>query len=189
MKHHDMCTAAHHTPQSAGVSLRDRAIAADVMALVRSRPHPVSPGQQALSFDPEPVPPAAAPASPPQDPFADHEIGRYADALRACGVVRAADLHRCAEGNVITVAGVRSVVHTPATRSGTRVVFVSLDDPTGLVDLAFFPSTPGHYLAHAMSERLVVARGIVSHTAPRGHSITGRAAWPLRAWLDRHGRA
>lgn len=238
MTYHDVFYQTGKNPQGQGVDLRDRAIAADVMELVRNRPHSTSPGQQTLPFDckqslisehvssavattPDNQPVYCAPdrhfvgmpslptsagarssstsgyqapahnqpdttnQMTPQVLFS-HKLGQYVETLRASGVVWATDLNQCAHGSMVTVAGVRSVVHTPGTSTGNRVVFISLDDPTGLVDLAFFPSVPGHYLAHAMSEPLVVARGVLSHTAPRGHNITGRAAWPLRTWLERH---
>lgn len=116
--------------------------------------------------------------------FSGHPLEPYDDALAACGVTKARDLWRCVSGDVVWVAGVKSVVHTPPTRSGVRVVFVTLDDVSGLVDTAFFPSAQGHYSAVAMRERLVVVEGIITVTPPRSYSIAARAAWPLKGWLD-----
>lgn len=116
--------------------------------------------------------------------FSGHPLAPYDDVLTAYGVSKARDLWRCTTGDVVRVAGVRSVVHTPPTRSGVRVVFVTLDDVSGLVDTAFFPSAQGRYSAVAMRERLVVVEGTITVTPPRSYSIAARAAWPLEEWLD-----
>lgn len=111
--------------------------------------------------------------------WSEHVLTVHKPALRHLGVVFADELHSCADKSKVLVAGVRCVVHTPPTRSGIRVVFVSLDDPTGLVDLAFFPDSQGPHSAAAMTSEWVLAEGTVTHTAPRSVSITAHRAWNL----------
>ncbi|MDR3035309.1 MAG: DNA polymerase III subunit alpha, partial [Kitasatospora sp.] len=69
-----------------------------------------------------------------------HVISFYEEMLRALGVVRAAHLHRCRSGTSVLVAGVKTSTQTPAVRSGQRVIFATLDDGTGQMNLAFFES-------------------------------------------------
>lgn len=112
--------------------------------------------------------------------WSEHVLVQHLPQLRELGVVLADELHACADKERVLVAGVRCVVHTPPTRSGIRVVFVSLDDPTGLVDLAFFPDSQGPHSAAAMTSEWVLAEGTITHTAPRSISITAHRAWNLR---------
>ncbi|MFI6341385.1 hypothetical protein, partial [Streptomyces sp. NPDC050535] len=44
----------------------------------------------------------------------------------------------CPPGQTVLVAGVRASTQAPPIPSGKRVIFVTLEDGTGLVDLAFF---------------------------------------------------
>ncbi len=70
-----------------------------------------------------------------------HLVGLHREALDRLGVVRCADLHRCCDGETVRVAGIKILLHTPPTRSGLRVVFVTVEDETGVADLAVFPDT------------------------------------------------
>ncbi|HEY2443736.1 MAG TPA: DNA polymerase III subunit alpha, partial [Streptosporangiaceae bacterium] len=69
-----------------------------------------------------------------------HVIGFYDEILGALGVVRAHRLHRCRPGASVLVAGVKTSTQTPAIRSGQRIIFATLDDATGQLNLAFFES-------------------------------------------------
>jgi error-prone DNA polymerase len=70
-----------------------------------------------------------------------HLVGLHREALDRLGVVRCADLCRCSDGEPVRVAGIKILLHTPPTRSGLRVVFVTVEDETGVADLAVFPDT------------------------------------------------
>ena len=41
---------------------------------------------------------------------------------------------------MVTVARIKTVLHTPPTRSGIRVVILTLEDETGLADVPMFPT-------------------------------------------------
>ncbi|WP_053063500.1 DNA polymerase III subunit alpha [Nocardiopsis sp. RV163] len=78
----------------------------------------------------------------------------------------ARDLHRWEDGATVTVAGLRVSVQTPPTRSGRRMVFATLEDRTGLVDLALSGRAQRHSAAPVFGGGVLVARGRVRRAAP-----------------------
>lgn len=58
--------------------------------------------------------------------------------LKELGVLSAQRLRAAQHGQTVLVAGAKAATQTPPIRSGKRVIFTTLDDGTGLVDLAFF---------------------------------------------------
>jgi len=87
------------------------------------------------------------------------------------------------------VAGVKVATQTPPIRSGKRVVFVTLDDARGPVDATFFEDAQGPYAATLFHSWLLVIRGHVRRTGPRGVSLRATGCWELtelhEAW--QHG--
>lgn len=64
-------------------------------------------------------------------------------------------------------------------RSGRRVVFTTLDDGTGLVDLAFFDDSHAACAHTVFHSWLLLVRGVVQRRGPRSLSVVGAAAWNL----------
>ena len=71
-------------------------------------------------------------------------------------------------GREVWVAGVKVATQTPPVRSGRRVVFLTLDDATGPVDATFFEDVQGPYAATVFHSWLLVIRGVLRRTGPRG---------------------
>lgn len=82
------------------------------------------------------------------------------------------------------VAGVKVATQTPPIRSGKRVIFATLDDPTGLSDLAFFEDSHGRCAHTVFHSGLLLVRGTLARRPPRAFSITGTAAWNLAELID-----
>ncbi|WP_062354488.1 DNA polymerase III subunit alpha [Herbidospora yilanensis] len=118
-----------------------------------------------------------------------HVIAFHDDLLDALGVVRARDLLKQRNGAEILVAGVKVATQTPAVRSGQRVIFTTLDDSTGPIDLTFFESVQAHTAATVFGSWLMVARGVIRRTGRRGISMRALHAWNLtdldRVWRTR----
>ena len=97
------------------------------------------------------------------------------------------DLLRQRSRSEVFVAGVKVATQTPPVRSGRRVVFLTLDDSTGPVDATFFEDAQGPYAATVFASWLLLVRGEVRRTGPRGVSIRATGCWELgevrRAWL------
>jgi error-prone DNA polymerase len=109
-----------------------------------------------------------------------HVVSFYEGLLGQLGVVRSADLHRCRAGSRILVAGVKIATQTPAIRSGMRIIFATLDDATGPVDLAFFESVQPRCAARVFGSWLLVVRGRVRRTGG-SVSVNGEECWDLAA--------
>jgi len=110
-----------------------------------------------------------------------HVVDFYAPVLDALGVTRSRELLTRRSTSEVLVAGVKVATQTPPIRSGRRVVFLTLDDSTGPVDATFFEDAQGPYAATVFHSWLLVVRGHVRRTGPRGISIRATGAWELSA--------
>ncbi|SDY33917.1 DNA polymerase III subunit alpha [Tessaracoccus flavus] len=108
-----------------------------------------------------------------------HIMGRYLPLLRALGATSSRTLLNHRNQADVLVAGVKVATQTPPIRSGRRVIFLTLDDSTGPVDATFFEDVQGHYASTMFSSWLLLVRGRVRRTGPRGISIRAVGAWDL----------
>jgi error-prone DNA polymerase len=108
-----------------------------------------------------------------------HVLDFYAEFLAALGITRARDLLRCRSRAEVLVAGVKVATQTPPVRSGRRVIFVTLDDATGPLDATFFSDAQAGYAATLFHSWLLVVRGCVRRTGPRGVSMQATGCWEL----------
>ncbi len=112
-----------------------------------------------------------------------HVMSFYADLLAGLAVVSSAELPERENGEVILVAGAKVATQTPAVRSGQRIIFASLDDAAGLVDLAFFESVQDRCAARLFGSWLLLARGRVRRAGagPMAVTVNGTECWDLPA--------
>ncbi len=108
-----------------------------------------------------------------------HVIDFYAPMLRALGVTRSSELLGARSRSELWVAGVKVATQTPPIRSGRRVVFLTLDDSTGPVDATFFEDVQGPYAATVFHSWMLLVRGILRRTGPKGVSLRATGAWEL----------
>ncbi|MER7575504.1 DNA polymerase III subunit alpha [Streptomyces sp. NPDC126514] len=99
--------------------------------------------------------------------------------LEELGVVSARRLREARHGETVLVAGAKAATQTPPIRSGKRVIFSTLDDGTGLVDLAFFDDSHDACAHTVFHSWLLLVRGVVQRRGPRSLSVVGAAAWNL----------
>ncbi|MFF3764318.1 DNA polymerase III subunit alpha [Streptomyces sp. NPDC001922] len=118
-----------------------------------------------------------------------HLMGDHAAFLEELGVIPAKRLRAARHGETVLVAGAKAATQTPPIRSGRRVVFTTLDDGTGLVDLAFFDDSHAACAHTVFHSWLLLVRGTVQRRGPRSLSVVGSAAWNLAelAELRREG--
>jgi error-prone DNA polymerase len=108
-----------------------------------------------------------------------HVLANYTDFLDALGVTRARDLLQHRNHAELLVAGVKVATQTPPIRSGRRVVFLTLDDATGPVDATLFEDALAGYAATVFHSWLLVVRGRLRRTGPRGKSLLALGCWEL----------
>lgn len=109
--------------------------------------------------------------------------------LRIAGMrlVSSRELLRQRSRSEIFVAGVKVAVQTPPVRSGRRVIFLTLDDSTGPVDAAFFDDAQGPFASTVFSSWLLLVRGVLRRTGPRGGEHPGDRL--LGSWRGASGLA
>ncbi|MCU1592018.1 MAG: polymerase alpha subunit [Frankiales bacterium] len=108
-----------------------------------------------------------------------HVMDSYGRFLAELGATRARDMLGCRSKQEILVAGVKVATQTPPIRSGRRVIFVTLDDATGPIDATFFEDAQVGYASTLFHSWLLVIRGLVRRTGPRGVSMQGLGCWEL----------
>ena len=121
-----------------------------------------------------------------------HVLRFYDDLLDVLGVTRAADLLDRRHRQRVRVAGVKVATQTPPVKSGQRIIFLSLDDATGISDATFFESVHDRCAWTVFHTWLLVVEGTVHRTGRRGVSLNAERVWDLRrlmrawqeGWLD-----
>ena len=108
-----------------------------------------------------------------------HALVPYGDFLNAIGVKKSSHLIQERSGATVLVVGVKVALQTPPMRSGQRVMFLTLDDGYGCNDLTFFQDVQEQYAHVIQSSGLILERGVIRRTGPRGISLRAIAAWDL----------
>ena len=110
-----------------------------------------------------------------------HLVSFYEPLLHDLGVTRACDLRRKRQGTWVMVAGVKIASQTPAVRSGQRIIFVSLDDATGPIEVTVFPSVQ-HKTARTVFHAYAMAVwGQLRRTGKEGMTVIADDVWDLLA--------
>jgi len=101
--------------------------------------------------------------------------------FRDLGVTLARDLHRKRQGTWVMVAGVKIASQTPAVRSGQRIIFVSLDDATGPIEVTVFPSVQGKTARTVFHATAMAVWGQLRRTGKQGMTVIAEDVWDLVA--------
>jgi error-prone DNA polymerase len=110
-----------------------------------------------------------------------HLLTFYEPLLRDLDVVRAKDLYRKRGDERVMVAGVKVASQTPAVRSGQRIIFLTLDDATGPVDITVFERVQDRCAGTVFHSFLLAVWGRLRRTGVRGVSIVADEVWDLAA--------
>jgi error-prone DNA polymerase len=98
--------------------------------------------------------------------------------LEAQGVTWACDLPRLEDRSRVRVAGLRERAQTPRTRSGKRVCFLTLEDPTGLLDVVVFPEALQKSGETIVKHRSYIVDGVLQNNCERGIAIVADIVRP-----------
>ncbi|WUH94250.1 DNA polymerase III subunit alpha [Streptomyces sp. NBC_00433] len=107
-----------------------------------------------------------------------HLMEHHHRLLREIGATDAAHLADLRAGQQVLVAGVRASTQTPPIASGKRVIFVTLEDGSGMVDLAFFEDSHEACAHTVFHSGLLLVRGTVQVRGTR-RTVVGTMAWDL----------
>jgi error-prone DNA polymerase len=90
-----------------------------------------------------------------------HLMSLYRPLLRELGATPAVDLRFMRNDAEVWVAGVKVSTQTPAIRSGQRIIFLTLDDLTGPIDVTLFERGQARCARTVFHSWLLLIRGLV----------------------------
>jgi error-prone DNA polymerase len=116
-----------------------------------------------------------------------HIVSFFEPLLADLGVTRTRDLRRVRGGTRVMVAGVKVASQTPAIRSGQRIIFLTLDDATGPVEVTVFESVQPRVAKTVFHGYALAVVGELRRTGVGGVSVVADDVWDLSAL--HHARA
>jgi error-prone DNA polymerase len=108
-----------------------------------------------------------------------HLLSFYRPLLEDLGVIFARDLPSTRGDTWVMVAGIKVASQTPAVKSGQRIIFLTLDDGTGLVDATVFERVQSWCAKPIFHGFLLAVWGRLRRTGVRGVSVIAEGAWDL----------
>jgi error-prone DNA polymerase len=108
-----------------------------------------------------------------------HIVSFYEPLLRDLGVTPAEDVWRCRADEWVMVAGVKVSSQTPAIRSGQRIIFLTLDDGTGPLEVTVFESVQPKVAKTVFHAFAMAVWGQVRRTGLKGVSVVAEDVWDL----------
>ena len=108
-----------------------------------------------------------------------HLLSFYEPVLAAIGAVRSGDLRRRRGDEWVMVAGVKVSSQTPAVRSGQRIIFLTLDDATGPIEVTVFERVQDRCARTVFHGFLLAVWGRLRRTGVGGVSIAAEEVWDL----------
>lgn len=91
--------------------------------------------------------------------------------LEELGVIPNAQLEQVKNGSRVRVGGAVICRHRPPTRSGARVIFITLEDETGLADVVIFDRVYQRYGSVIFNHPFLVVEGKLEKTGAKSISI------------------
>ena len=88
-----------------------------------------------------------------------HPLSCLRTRLRSRGVISASDLEKVETGRIVIVTGLMVMVHTPPTKSGKRVMFITMEDETGLMDVIAFDKIQNKYAGVILTSQVLSVKG------------------------------
>ena len=110
-----------------------------------------------------------------------HIVSFFEPVLADLGVTRARDLRSVRTGSRVMVAGVKVASQTPAIRSGQRIIFLTLDDATGPVEVVVFESVQPKVAKTVFHGYALAIVGELRRTGVAGISVIAEDVWDLSA--------
>jgi error-prone DNA polymerase len=106
-------------------------------------------------------------------------ISFYEPLMRDLRVTWAKDLPDARGESWVMVAGVKVASQTPAVRSGQRIIFLTLDDGTGLSDVTVFERVQPWCAKTIFHGFLLAVWGRLRRTGRRGASVVVERVWDM----------
>ena len=117
-----------------------------------------------------------------------HPLSLARTDLEHRGVTWARDLPACEDRARIRVAGVRERAQTPRTRSGKRTCFLTMEDPTGLIDVVVFEDALTRFGDVIVKHRAYIVEGVLQNNCERGIALIAERIEPYTVRDEHAGR-
>ncbi len=114
-----------------------------------------------------------------------HPLSVFRPLLAKHTIIRAVDLRRLPSGSLVRVIGLLVIVHTPPTKSGKRVMFLTMEDETGLIDVVVFPKAQKGFARTILTSQVLAIQGKLQKQGAKGISISIVMEKALKAWSGR----
>jgi len=114
-----------------------------------------------------------------------HPLGVLRSTLATQGIVTAIDLRRIPSGSRVRITGILVIVHTPPTKSRKRVMFITMEDETGLIDVVAFPKAQVGFARDILTSEVLTVEGRLQRQGKNGLSISIILEKVIRRWSGR----
>jgi error-prone DNA polymerase len=101
-----------------------------------------------------------------------HPLASLRTVLRKQKVVTSSNLRRMPSGSSVRISGMVIIVHTPPTKSGKRVMFLTLEDEEGLLDVVVFSKVQERFARIILTSEVLTLEGRLQRKGPTGLAIS-----------------
>ena len=101
-----------------------------------------------------------------------HPLTSLRNIFRKQNVVTSSNLRRMPSGATVRVSGMLILVHTPPTKSGKRVMFLTLEDETGLFEVVVFAKAQDRFARIILTSEVLTIEGRLQRQGPTGLAIS-----------------
>ena len=119
--------------------------------------------------------------------YTEHPLRLYEGFFKKLGIATSCRLLHLPHESKVRVAGLIVSRQTPPTRSKQRVIFLTIEDHTGLVDIAVFAQAQAKYAQNALGCSLLLVEGTLRRTGVCGVSVTADKVLDLREVVRKSG--
>jgi error-prone DNA polymerase len=116
---------------------------------------------------------------------ATHIMAPFREDLEKHGFIKSTTLKWKSHGSTIKTAGRIIIIHTPPTKSGKRVMFLTLEDEDGLFDLTVFEDVGARYAKKVLASAVLLVEGVLNRFGLRGVSIVAKRFCTLTEFYER----
>jgi len=110
-----------------------------------------------------------------------HPVTFYRETLSKKGIIENKQLRQMTNHSYVKVGGVVVTCMRPPTKSGVIVVFITLEDETGLADVVVFPKVYEKYGQVIFNNPGLIIEGKVERSGRKGLSLIASKIHPLTA--------
>jgi len=118
-----------------------------------------------------------------------HMMTPFREDLKREGFIQSSVLKWKPHGNLVKTAGRVIIIHTPPTKSGKRVMFLTLEDEDGLFDLTVFEDVQTRYAKKILASTVLLVEGIMNRFGLRGVSIVAKRFWTVKGFYECYERS